>query len=142
MKIFKKEFSGNIVEWIIQLIKFGIVGISNTAISLVVYYIFMYLGAHYILANTMGFILGTINAYYWNNKYVFKKKKNEERSLVKVGTKVFISYGFTFLLSTVLLYLLVDIGGISKLVAPIINLVITIPINFLLNKLWAFKIKK
>ena len=32
--------------------------------------------------------------------------------------------------------------GIPELLGPIINLVITTPINFVINKLWAFKTKK
>ena len=31
---------------------------------------------------------------------------------------------------------------ISKYLAPLINLVVSIPVNFLMNKLWAFKGEK
>lgn len=33
----------------------------------------------------------------------------------------------------------VTIFHISKYIAPLINLVISVPINFLINKFWAFK---
>ncbi|MEG2931919.1 MAG: GtrA family protein [Ruthenibacterium sp.] len=29
--------------------------------------------------------------------------------------------------------------GVSEWIAPVINLVITIPLNFILNKFWTFK---
>lgn len=130
----KKDF----IEFCIQFIKFGIVGFSNTIISLVVYYICVFMGMHYILSNLIAFIISVLNAYYWNNRYVFKNKetKKTEKSVI---IKVFISYGVTFIISTVLLYFWVQILVISKLIAPIINLIITIPMNFLLNKFWAFK---
>ena len=137
----KLNYDGDksIIKIIIQFIKFGMVGALNTIISLVTYYILIHFNVNYIIANTIGFILGTLNAYYWNNRYVFKKEEDEKRSTVKSGIKVFISYGFTFLLGTFLLILWVDILNIPENIAPVINLIITIPLNFVLNKLWAFK---
>lgn len=130
-----------IKEVVVQFIKFGAVGLSNTFISLAIYYLLVFLGCNYIVANTVGFIVSVLNAYYWNNKYVFKSDKEvvEKKSKVKKLAKVYISYGITFLLSTALLYVMVDILHISEFIAPIINLCITTPLNFLLNKLWAFK---
>jgi putative flippase GtrA len=58
--------------------------------------------------------------------------------LKRIG-KTYLSYGATFLLSTVLLYLEVDVWQWSAVIAPVANLLITIPLNFLLNKFWAFK---
>ena len=63
-----------------------------------------------------------------------KESGNKKESLVKT----YISYGFSFILSTLLLYLQVNILGISQAVAPIINIMITTPINFLMNKFWTF----
>lgn len=127
-----------ILEWGRQFIKFGIVGLSNTIISFAVYYILLYIGVNYIIANTMGFIISVLNAYYWNNKYVFKSKGDKKSSMKKL-IKTFASYGSTFILSTVLLVVMVDYLNISEIIAPVINLIITIPLNFLLNKFWAFK---
>ena len=120
-----------------QFIKFGIVGVSNTLLSLLIYYILVLLGVHYILSNTIAFAISVLNAYYWNRKYVFKQ--NEKKSAGRQLAKVYAAYGFTFLLSTGLLFLMVDVLGISELVAPLINLCVTVPLNFLLNKFWAFR---
>ena len=132
----------NLWQLAVQFIKFGFVGISNTLLSLLVYYLGLALGMHYVAANTAGFILGTVNAYFWNNRYVFKKNEGEVRSTGKSIVRVFISYGFTLALSTVLLALWVDGLHISDKIAPIINLLITIPLNFVLNKFWAFRGEK
>lgn len=32
--------------------------------------------------------------------------------------------------------------GISKFIAPLINLIISVPVNFIMNKMWAFKTEK
>lgn len=123
-------------ELLKQFIKFGIVGISNTVISLAIYYILIYFNINYIISNTIAFIISVLNSYYWNNKFVFKKSK--EWHLLPL-LKTYMSYGTTFILSTILLFIMVDYLNISELIAPILNLVITIPLNFLLNKFWAFK---
>ena len=128
-----KGFIG--VTW--QFLKFGIVGLTNTAISLGIYYLFIYFNKDlYIVGNTVGFIVSVLNAYYWNNKYVFEKK---EKGHLKPIIKTFLSYGTTFLLSTALLFIMVNYLSVSEYIAPIINLIITIPLNFLLNKFWSFK---
>lgn len=119
-----------------QFIKFGLVGVSNTLISLGTYYLLYFCGVNYLIANTSGFIISVLNSYYWNNKYVFKKTQNGN---LKPLIKTFMSYGVTFLLSTALLFVMVQCAKISEVVAPVITLVITIPINFIMNKFWAFK---
>ncbi|MBD5524304.1 MAG: GtrA family protein [Lachnospiraceae bacterium] len=123
-----------------QFIKFAIVGCSNTIINLAVYYLCIFLGVNYLLAYTLGFLISVCNAFFWNNKYVFVNKK--ETSIFKAFVKVFASYGFSFLLSIVLMSLLVEVCSISSLIAPILKMVVTIPLNFVLNKIWAFKDRK
>lgn len=127
------------IKLIKQFLKFGVVGVSNTLISLSVYYVLVYFGCHYALANAGGFALSVINAFYWNNKYVFVDK--QEKSLLKAFLKVFASYGGSFLISMVLITVFVEVFHISEWLAPILRLVVTIPINFVVNKLWAFKDK-
>ena len=83
------------------------------------------------------------NELYWNNKYVFTKGDGEHRSWWMALLKTYVSYAFSgLLLANVLLFLWNDVLGIPELLGPIINLVITTPINFVINKLWAFKTKK
>lgn len=118
---------------IVQFIKFGLVGVSNTFVSLIVYYLLIYFSVNYILANIAGFVISVLNAFFWNSKYVFKH--SQKGSLVRT----YISYGMTFLLSNLLLYGLVEFMNVSKIVAPVLCLVVTIPLNFILNKYWTFK---
>lgn len=123
-----------------QFIKFGIVGLSNTIISLGVYYLCLFVHIHYLTAYTAGFLMSVINSFYWNNKYVFRNKK--ERSLLMIFVKVLTSYGVSFLFSMLLISFMVEILKVSSTIAPILKMAITIPLNFVLNKVWAFKDKK
>lgn len=132
-------------EWfqlLVQFIKFGIVGLSNTLISYVVYLAGVRLGMHYLLASVLGFVISVLNSFYWNNKYVFLQG-NAQRNLFLTLIKTFLAYASTGLvLANILLYIWVDILGVSEYLAPIINLVITVPLNFVINKLWAFRNKR
>jgi putative flippase GtrA len=50
-----------------------------------------------------------------------------------------VSYGGTSLLSMLLLWIEVQLFGVNKVIAPVVNLLITIPLNFLINKFWTFR---
>ena len=121
---------------IIQFTKFGLVGVSNAVVLIVVYYFLLYIQLHYLIAYIIGFILSVLNAYFWNNQYVFKQARSTFWNKL---LKCYVSYITTFIISTILLYFWVDVIGISEKIAPIINICITTPINFVMNKLWAFK---
>ncbi len=130
-------------ELVWQFIKFGLVGVSNTLISLGVYYLCVnLLDMHYQLANLLGFVISVTNAYYWNSRYVFKMGTHRTfGEHLRTYAKTVTAYGGTYLLSTGLLWLWVDVVGISENIAPLINLCITIPLNFIINKLWTFRKK-
>lgn len=132
----------------IQFIKFGIVGFSNTVISYVLYtgglLLFRKLrifgSIDYLAAQLIAFVISVLWSFYWNNRYVFKVEEGKKRSLWKSLLKTYISYSFTGLfLSSLLLVLWVQILHISEFAAPVINLVITVPLNFMINRQWAFR---
>lgn len=125
---------------LIQFLKFGLVGVSNTAVSLAVYYLFLWVDDRlYLWGNVVGWVVSVANAFYWNNKYVFTEHSEGIAALIKRLLRTYLSYGATFLLSTVLLYLEVDVLHWSAVISPIMNLLVTIPLNFLLNKFWTFQ---
>ena len=128
----KENFSATVK----QFIKFGFVGVINTAIFLATYYICVPLGMDIYIATTLGFIISVTNAYFWNALWVFKGNK---LGFKKTVVKFFVTYISTYLLSLLLLYLFVDMGGMNKYIAPIINTVITMFINFFISKFWTFK---
>ncbi len=56
----------------VQLLKYGVIGVSNTLITLVVFYVINTLmGLDYAVANTLGYILGLVNSFVWNRTWVF-----------------------------------------------------------------------
>ena len=139
-KLFHIKLKEQTWEKLQQFVKFGIVGLSNTLISYVIYVVMIFIGAHYLLASILGFVVSVLNSFYWNNKYVFKLENEEKRNWFGTLIKTFISYAGTGLvLNNILLVLWVEILHFPELIAPLVNLLITIPLNFLLNKYWAYK---
>ena len=131
-----KELSEHTRQQILQFIKFGMVGVLNTVISLTVYYaVVLFRRDWYMLGNIAGFIISVLNAFYWNSTYVFNMRENRLRTLLRT----YMAYGSNLIIGSVLLWLLVDQLGISPFLAPILNLIITIPLNFVLNKFWVMK---
>jgi gtrA family integral membrane protein len=118
-----------------RFIKFAIVGFGNLFVSLITYYILIYFSINYQIANIGGFITGSLNGYIWNKIWVFKNSKRNMASVLKF----YLTYLSTWLLSALLLYIWVEKLGISDKIAPVINVFITTPINYLLNKYWVFK---
>ena len=127
-------------EDLIQFLKFGIVGVSNTLISLIVYYAVLWINQDWYLAgNVLGWVVSVANAYFWNHRYVFRTKTEQILQRLKELGRTYLSYGATFLISTLLLYLEIEMAGWSAILCPVVNLLITIPLNFILNKFWTFK---
>ena len=144
------EFSEEQWDSLLQFVKFGLVGVWNTvfsyAINVCCLLIFHKLGIlstanlDMYVANTIAFILSVLVSFLLNSKFVFTLEEGQSRSFWKALLKSYLSYGFTgIILNNVLAYLWVNVLGISKFIAPLISLIIAIPINFFMNKLWAFK---
>ena len=146
-----KQLPEDKFDALMQFVRFGIVGVSNTLISYVIYtaslLVFQRLeifqGTDYVIAQVISFVLSVLWSFYWNNKKVFVKQEGEERSVIKSLLKTYVTYSFTGLfLSSALLVVWVEYMGISEFLAPLLNLIITVPLNFVINKFWAFKTKK
>ena len=144
-KIIKKDLTDKKRQTFKEFLQFGLVGVSNTIISYLLYVVTLLLVSKsgvkfdYIIANIVSWLLSVLWSFYWNNKFVFKKEEGEKRNIWAALFNTYVSYGFTgLILNNILSVLWVSVLHISKMLAPIINLVISIPINFFMNKLWAF----
>ena len=57
----------------LQLIKYGIVGVMNTLVTIVVIFVCKaILNINPWLSNAIGYIAGVVNSFIWNKKWVFK----------------------------------------------------------------------
>ena len=132
-KIIKKDLTDKKRQTFKEFLQFGLVGVSNTIISYLLYVVTLLLVSKsgvkfdYIIANIVSWLLSVLWSFYWNNKFVFKKEEGEKRNIWAALFKTYVSYGFTgLILNNILSVLWVSVLHISKMLAPIINLVISL----------------
>lgn len=132
---------------VLQFIKFGIVGVTNTFVSYALYIAFLFLFQKhgfiprydYIVAHFVSFLLSVLWSFHWNRKFVFTGD-SEVVPWLSALIKTYASYAFTgIILNSALLFIWVHVLNVPKLYAPIFSLMISVPINFVLNKYWAFQ---
>lgn len=145
--LFGKSLSDHMLAEMIRFIKFGIIGVSNTAVSYTIYVASLFflrrLGPStemdLFLAQLNAFVWSVLWSFYWNSRIVFQRKEENRRSFWKSLLKTYVSYSFSgLLLSSILLYFCVHILHISEFLAPLLGLAVTVPVNYLMNKFWAF----
>ena len=121
-----------------KILKFGLVGIVNTLISIGCYILFVKFGMHYILANIVSYMIGLVNSYYWNKKWVFNNTENHLSVFVK-----FVIVNLVVLsINTGCLFLLVHKWGFNQYGSQLAATALGMGINFLLNNKWTFETAK
>jgi len=123
-------------DWV-QFIKFGLVGVLNTAVDFAVYTLLFWVGVPYLLAQCVSFAAGTANSYVLNRAWTFQAKGPQGASgqLARHVTWNVI----VLLLSLGLLYLFSDGLGLHPLVAKVAVTVVSTIVNFVGSKLWVFR---
>lgn len=120
-----------------QFLKFSLVGCSNAGVTLLIYYLVLWVNpAWYLAGNTAGYIAGILNSFFWNSRLVFRRDGPVQ---MRAFWRMLLCYLLTYILQTGLLFLFVEHCRISDRLAPVLTILIATPINFALNKLWAFR---
>lgn len=124
-----------------QFFKFGLVGVLNTVLSYLItnvcYYCFH---LHEQLCNLISFLITVLISYLLNNHFVFTQKDGEKQPWYRTLAKVYASYALTELGGAgLLLFVQERLLGIPHFIATFLNLCLTVPLNFFLNKYWAYR---
>jgi putative flippase GtrA len=120
-----------------QLVRFGLVGALGFVVNLAVYTLFVHgIGVEYRIASVAAWIVAAANNFVWNRHWTFDAREGIAHHqamrflLVSVVTEA---------ISLLLLTLLVEQGGLSKVPAQALAVAAATPLSFLGNKLWSFK---
>ena len=117
-----------------KFLKFGLVGIFNTLITIISYIILVKFGMNYLIANIISYLIGVANSYYWNKNWVFQSNSKN----LSVFLKFLIVNLIVLAFNTLSLFILVDKLLYNEFIAQIFAIGIGMIINFFLNKIWTF----
>jgi putative flippase GtrA len=121
---------------LVQFVKFGIVGVSNTVLAFAIYTVLLKVfGVWYLAASAIGFVVGAINGFLLNRRWTFAGHVGDSLTPVRWG----VVQGCGLALNEGLLYLFVDGVEIEKLLGQAFATVIVTVITFLVNRAWTFR---
>lgn len=120
-----------------QGFRFLFVGGLNTIVGYGIYSLLIYFKVHYLIANSISTILAVIHSYMWNKYFTFKSKQKALKEIIKFSSVYLLSY----IIGTILLFILKDKLNINSYLAGFINLIITTIISYFGHKYYSFKEK-
>lgn len=124
-------------NWL-QLIRFGLVGASGFVVNLGVYALLVHvLGIPYQVAAVGSWLVAVSSNFLLNRHWTFDASAGRFHFQ---AIRFFVVSLVAFLFGLVLLTLFVEVGGIAKVPAQAIAIIASMPLNFLGNKLWSFKV--
>lgn len=121
---------------LVQFVKFGIVGISNTLLFFAIYTVLLKVfGVWYLAASAIGFVVGAINGFLLNRRWTFSGHVGDSLTPVRWG----IVQACGLALNEGLLFLLVDGVTLDKLLSQAFATVTVTVLTFLANRAWTFR---
>lgn len=128
----KNEYTKNI-----NLIKYGIIGIIGLGVEFFVFYVMLRIvGFHYLIANIFSVVIAITHNFLLNAFFNFKVVNNLFIRFLK-----YFSFGITgLLISSGILYILVDLLLLNELISKAIVLSFIVLVQYILNKKFTFKI--
>jgi len=121
---------------LVQFVKFGIVGISNTLLTFAVYTLLLKVfGVWYLAASAIGFGAGTVNSFLLNRRWTFRGHVGD--ALTPVRWTVVQCSGLG--LNEGLLYLFVHDARLDKLLAQACATAVVTVTTFFANRAWTFR---
>ena len=106
---------------LVQFVKFGIVGVSNTLLTFAVYTLLLKVfGVWYMAASAIGFVVGATNGFLLNRRWTFADHVGDALTPGALGGRA----GLRPALNSALLYLFVDDAGLDELVAQALATVV------------------
>ncbi len=121
---------------VVQFVKFGIVGVSNTLLSFAVYTLLLKVfGVWYIAASAIAFTVGAVNGFLLNRRWTFREHVGDALTPVRWT----VVQGCGLLTNLGLVALLVEAGGLDELIAQACATAIVTVLTFAANRAWTFR---
>lgn len=125
-----------------EIIRYLIIGVLTTVVSLVTYYILVYtifdpdIALELQITNVTSWIVSVTFAYFTNRTFVFKLK---EKKSLKEAIKFYVSRISTLFIDMLLMYVFVSLLKYNDKIIKLVVQVIIIILNYILSKFIVFK---
>lgn len=119
------------------IIKFGIVGIVNTGVDAGVFAILAFVGMPAMVAQAISYSCGTMNSYWWNNRWTFHDVKSQAQH--KRIVRFLIANLFVLILSSLIIYVAHSLWGWSIVSSKAAATLLGMLINYLISRYWVFR---
>jgi putative flippase GtrA len=120
----------------VQFVKFGIVGVSNTALTFIVYTVLLKVfGVWYLAASAVGFIAGATNGFLLNRRWTFREHVGDSLTAVRWS----IVQGCGLAINEGLLFLFVSEAHLDKLLGQACATAVVTVSTFFANRAWTFR---
>jgi putative flippase GtrA len=120
---------------VVQFVKFGIVGVSNTLLFFAVYTLLLKLGVWYLAASGIGFTVGAVNGFLLNRRWTFAGHVGDALTPVRWT----VVQGCGLLLNLALVAGCVEVLGLDKFLGQAIAIGVVVVVTFLANRAWTFR---
>ncbi len=115
----------NILE---EVPRFLVAGLINTGSTYLIYRLIM-LATPYAVAYTASYIAGIGISYLLNTYYVFREAPSK-----RTAARYPLVYVLQYLVGLGALHLLVRYAGVDARIAPLLTLVVTVPLSYVLSR--------
>ena len=121
---------------LMQLFKFGVVGVLATVLDFLFLYLFTdVFGIYYLLSAAVSFVLSTLFNYVASMRFVFSSKFNKDEKSKEVLLFVILSV-IGLLLNQFLMWLFVEKIALYYMLAKIVATFFVMAWNFISRKVW------
>ena len=117
-----------------QLVRFLVVGLSNTLISFVAYRLLLAGGVAYAPAALLAFVPGAVNGYVLNRRWTFAARDTRRARVLYVMTQAAAAVSLS------LLVVLLVHAGFSRVGAYVLAVPPVTLAAFTANRLWTFRV--
>ena len=132
-----------------QFLKFIVAGVAAAAANFAVYNLLLWAFSGwrweytYVLAQLISYFISILVTFALSRRFVFNSPEERQVHWFKALLRMIAVYSFTgIVLNSMLSVLWVEVLLIPKTMVSILNDITAGPVNFLMNKFWAFREKK
>lgn len=125
-----------------ELLSYAFWGVGTTVINYGCYQLFnKVFGIHYLIANTIAWVLSVLFAFATNKAFVFHSKSWAWRVVLRELWQMVAARLFTLGLETAILWVFVDMLRYNDSIVKLLANVVVILVNYVLSKFIIFKKK-